>query len=96
MIDIKQAKELAEEYVNKGYYVKGDRLVVVDEETIEKKYGWVFFFDSLKHLETGDDSYLIAGNAPLIVEKDDGNIHVLATIPPLEKWIDQYEAQRIK
>jgi hypothetical protein len=94
MINIEQAKKIAEEYVNKDYYVEGDRLIVVNEETIEKEYGWVFFFDSLKHLETGDDSYLVAGNAPVVVEKNDGGIHVLATVPPLERWIDQYEAQR--
>ena len=68
MINIEHAKEIAEEYVNKDYCIEGDKLVVIDEETIEKEYGWIFFFDSLRHLETRDDSYLIAGNAPIIVE----------------------------
>jgi Immunity protein 35 len=96
MIDIEQAKTIAEEYVNRGYCVEGDRLVVVDRETIEKEYGWIFFYDSLRYLESGDDSYLIAGNAPLIVEKDDGSVHVLPAVPSLEQWIAQYEAQRAR
>jgi hypothetical protein len=96
MIDIETAKKIAEQHVNRGYHVEGDRLVIVDEETMEKEYGWIFFYDSLKYLETGDDIYLIAGNAPLIVEKNDGSVHVLATAPPLEKWIAQYEAQWAK
>jgi len=96
MIDIETAKKIAEDYVNKDYHLEGDRLIIVDEETIEKEYGWIFFYDSLRYLESGDDSYLIAGNAPLIVEKDDGSVHVLATVPPLEQWIAQYEAQRTR
>jgi Immunity protein 35 len=70
-------------------------LVVLEEKTIEKEYGWIFFYDSMKSLE-GDERYLIAGNAPLIVEKNDGSVHELPSIPPLEDWIIRYEAQRLK
>lgn len=96
MIDIEEAKKIVEDYVNKDYHYEEDRLVIVDKHTTEKEYGWVFFYDSLKYLETGNNRYLIAGNAPIIVEKNDGSIHVLGTAPPLERWIDEYEAQHSK
>lgn len=96
MINLETAKNIADQYINKLYQVEGDRLVIVDKETIEKEYGWIFFYDSLKHIETGDDIYMVAGNGPLIVEKKDGSIYTLPTAPPLEHWIAQYEAQRLK
>jgi hypothetical protein len=96
MIDYEKAKKIAEDYVNRGYVVSGDRLVIVDEDTIEKEYGWIFFYDSLRYLETEDHDYMVAGNVPVIVEKNDGSVHVLDAIPSIEKGMAQYEAQRQK
>ncbi len=31
-----------------------DGFVVLDGETIEKPYGWIFFYQSKKYLETGE------------------------------------------
>jgi len=90
------AKQLVTEYINSNYNVPGDRLVVLDAHTIEKEYGWVFFYDSLKYLETGDCSYLIAGNSPIIVEKQDGSLHTLGTALSPEESIKEYEAKREK
>jgi hypothetical protein len=95
MINRDAAKRIAENYVNESYFVEGDRLVILEEKTVEKEYGWIFFYDSLKSME-GDDRYLIAGNGPLIVDKNDGSVHLLPTVPPLEDWIARYEAQRLK
>ena len=41
--------------------------VVVDSHTIEKSYGWVFFYNSRKFVETGLLQYRLAGNGPVIV-----------------------------
>jgi len=38
-----------------------DALVVVDAGTIEKPYGWVFFYNSQKFIETGENSCRLAG-----------------------------------
>ena len=42
-------------------------LVIIDEETIVKPYGWVFFFTSKQWLETEDVNYAIGGNGPVVV-----------------------------
>ena len=67
--------------------------VILDEHTIEKRWGWVFFYDSRKHQETGDFKYAIAGNAPIIVNRFDGSLHVTGKASPTEDYIVEYEAQ---
>lgn len=93
MINYAEAKRLAQEAVNKDYYVPGDRLVVVEQATMQKDYGWVFFYDSQKFLETNNESYRVAGNAPLIVEKD-GTLHWLGTGKPVEEYLAVFESRR--
>ena len=69
----------------------GDTLVILDEETIEKKWGWVFFFTSRKWNETGDLRYAIAGNAPYLVERASGRCFPTGTAYGIEHYIDNYE-----
>ena len=44
-----------------------DPFVIVDSLTLEKPYGWVFFYNSRKFVETGLLQYRLAGNGPVIV-----------------------------
>lgn len=93
MISYEDAKRLAEEAINKNYNVAGDQLMVVESSTIQKDYGWIFFYDSRRFLESNDESYLVAGNAPLIVETN-GTLHWLGTAKPLEEYVAAFEARR--
>jgi uncharacterized protein YceK len=70
---------------------KGDSLVVDDKATIEKPWGWVFLYTSRLWQETGDDRYLLGGNAPFIVERESGRMLVLGTALPLEHYVAFYE-----
>ncbi|MGM3225993.1 YrhB domain-containing protein [Dickeya zeae] len=56
--------------------------------------GWFFCFQSREYLETGDNSALLVGNAPFIVDKDTGEIHELGTAYPLEKYLHDYEERK--
>jgi len=66
-------------------------MVVVDENTIEKSWGWVFFYESSLYLESKNISDALAGNAPLIVNKDTDEIFETGTAYPLEQYIQEYE-----
>lgn len=92
MISKTKAKQLATEYINSGYQIDGDEPVVVDEETIEKDYGWIFFYTSRRYLETGNISDMLAGNGPVLVRKDDGSIRQFGSALPVEEYIKRYEA----
>jgi hypothetical protein len=71
-----------------------DSIVIVDEATIRKDYGWIFFYDSRKHLDTGEVRFALAGNAPIVIEKATGSARVLGTALPVEEYIRLYEAER--
>jgi hypothetical protein len=53
--------------------------------------GWVFYYDSRPHHETGDFRYAIAGNAPFLVSRDDGTLWSTGTRPPIEDRILEAE-----
>lgn len=68
-----------------------DELIILDKLTMEKEWGWVFFYTSRKWQETQELRYAIAGNAPLIVEKKSGKLFPTGTAFPVEQYIANYE-----
>jgi len=69
-------------------------LAIVDEETITKPYGWVYFYNSRRFLETRDILYGIAGNGPLIVLASTGEVVTLGTARDPEVEIAAFECER--
>jgi hypothetical protein len=88
MLNIKKATQLAEEYVNKQS--KEHNLVLLYEHTIEFESGWVFFYQTKEYTETRDISKMIADNAPFIIDREDGSLHITGTDLPIEKYIRDY------
>ena len=66
-------------------------LIILDDETQEHEFGWVFFYDSREHIESGDDREMLAGNAPYIVDKTDGRLYVTGTAHQLEHYLDEFQ-----
>ncbi len=71
--------------------IQDDEPIILDEYTIEKDFGWVFFYSSRKYEETQIISYSLAGNAPIIVNKFDSSLHLTGTARETEYYIDKYE-----
>jgi hypothetical protein len=65
--------------------------IVLESETIDKPYGWVFFYQSREAVESGDPLKGYAGNAPLIFNRVFGEYHVTGTAMPIEHYIQEYE-----
>jgi hypothetical protein len=65
--------------------------VVMEDKTVERPFGWVFFYTTRQYLETGDRQYLVPGTAPLVVHRADGSIEHLATSVPPARAIEIYE-----
>jgi len=59
----------------------------------EYNFGWLFFYESTQYMKTLNVSYALAGNAPFIVQKDNGKIFVLGTAHSVEKYLKDYENQ---
>jgi hypothetical protein len=68
-----------------------DEWVVLEDCTIERDSGWVFFYDSRLFRETGDSCYIIAGNSPFFVRRADGAVFVTGTAHPIEVYIQDIE-----
>jgi len=66
--------------------------VIVDDYTIEKPWGWVFFYNSREYVSTGDPQYQLIGNAPYIVNKATGELADTGTAEDIEVYISRYEA----
>jgi hypothetical protein len=94
MITYEDAKTRVLKLINDAYNSSEDELIIREEATIEKKYGWIFFYNSRRYLETEEISYFIGGNGPIIVERDSGNIVRLITACSSKESIAEYERQR--
>lgn len=70
------------------------KLGILTDETIVFEYGWMFFYQSEEYILTGDESKLVGGNAPFIVDKYDGSIHETGTAREEEFYINNYIKNR--
>ena len=64
---------------------------IVRESTIAKPYGWIFFYQSKEFLDAGIPSAQLAGNAPIIVNRNSFELRVTGTAKPLEHYLNEYE-----
>ena len=71
----------------------GDELELVDDDTLEREWGWVFFFASRRWRETGDPLLQSEGEGPLIVNRFDGSVVGTGTGRPPEYWVTRYETE---
>src|SRR5678809_817794 len=94
MLDQAQAREIAQKWLDTNCRMPDDRLLIRDEFTTEHSFGWVFCYHCERWLQTRDFKYEIAGNAPLIVDRADGSVHVTGTAGRLEHYISEYERNR--
>jgi immunity protein 35 of polymorphic toxin system len=77
-----------------AHLAPGIEFVVLEEQTIEKDYGWIFQFTTRRYRETHDPGALVPGTGPLVVERDSGATAFLATSVCPEKAIEEYERRR--
>lgn len=94
MLDYEGAVALArKELANVEDLPDGDLLVLLLQHTIERPFGWVFFYTSRLYRETGESRYALAGNAPFIVDRRSGMVVTTGTAQPVEHYITEYEAR---
>ncbi len=94
MLDQPQAREIAQKWLDRHCQIPDDRFLILDEFTTEHSFGWVFHYHCERWLLTRDFKYQIAGNAPLIVDRADGSVHVTGTAKKIEHYISEFESIR--
>jgi hypothetical protein len=91
---IGEAKNLAEGHLAKVAGASPDAVVIINDSTIETDFGWIFFWNSRRYVESGDFRDALAGNVPLIVDRANGSVHETCTFLPIEEIIDRYQTVR--
>ena len=61
------------------------------DKTIERSWGWVFFYQSVDFIRTGNFRDMVVGNAPFIVNRQTGEIIKTGTAYDIEHYIKEYE-----
>ena len=93
MITIIEAEKIAKKYLLEKEREFDESLQLIDSETIEKSIGWVFFYNSKEYIETGDFLSMLAGNAPFIINRNNGELYETGTAMSLDEYVSEYEAQ---
>ena len=93
-MDQKNAKQLViEKLAEKVNSHEPVEWLIIENETIEKEWGWVFFYQSRLYMETNNFTEMLTGNAPYIVNKHTGDVVITGTAYPLDFYIQEYEKQ---
>jgi hypothetical protein len=72
-------------------FLQADVPVIGDEQTQEKSYGWVFFYQSRGYAENGDPSAMLIGNGPVVVLRRDGSVHQFGSALPAPEILRRFE-----
>ena len=94
MLDISQAREIAQRWLDTRCPIPDDRFVVRNELTRERAFGWVFFYHCERWLQTRDPKYDTVNNAPLIIDRANGSVHVTGTAQTIDFYIAEYERSK--
>lgn len=94
MISKSEAEKLVEQHLQGLNREVPGGVALMHDSTIERPYGWVFFFNSRRFLETGDPLESLLGNSPILVEARDGHMTHLGTALPISDSLKQLEIER--
>jgi Immunity protein 35 len=70
----------------------GEDRGLVEEMTREKDYGWYFYAQSKKWLETRDENGMLVGSSGFIVEREAGRIVQFGSVYGVDGNLQYYEA----
>ena len=86
------ARALVEQYLAEQDLTVDVDVVLLDDATIERPWGWVFFYESRQFVESGDSDEFLLGNVPLIVERGSGRLILTGSAESIEFYVENYEA----
>ena len=73
-----------------GYVNPNIKLKILNDITKEYNFGWVFYYNTTKFIETGALEGTLIGNAPLIINKVTGELIKTGTEHPPSTYINNY------
>ncbi|MBW3643378.1 MAG: YrhB family protein [Actinobacteria bacterium] len=92
MISREEALHIVSEWLTR-YPAPPQDEIVLDGEPLEEDFGWVFFYNSRRYLEDGDEARALVGNAPVVVLRKTGEVRGTGTARPLEEYLQELRRQ---
>lgn len=102
-MNIEEAKAIVENHLSKeeekinnfgsalpGYENPNIKLEIISDMTEAHEFGWVFYYNSAKYIETGDFRYALGGNAPIIINKHNRELVVTGTAYETSYYVRNY------
>lgn len=90
MINKEQAEEIAKREIKETERKSNSKLALLEDETIEFEFGWVFFYQSEEFVKSGNLLSLVGGNAPILVDKQNGSTILTGTSKDVNFYIQIY------
>jgi hypothetical protein len=90
-LGLSEARSRAIRFLNDAVDQEAGAVDILDAATIERRYGWVFFYNSVRYLETGDPAFALAGNGPIVVLRKDGAVIPLGSAQPVDDALRDLE-----
>lgn len=90
MIELDQALKIAATYVNDLQDKIGVSLHLLEQPIVEGDYGWVFGYNSKEYIETKRLSAALAGNAPIIVDRNTGLVTETGSVYSVDYYVNKY------
>lgn len=73
-----------------GYPTDDDTIVIVSDQTVEKEYGWVFFYNTASFVNGGDVMKALLGNGPILVTRQ-GEVIPIPSALGVEEALDKFK-----
>lgn len=86
-----EARAAVVEQVHRRGVGGADGIAIIESETVEKPYGWIFFYNSRRYLESGDLMCSLVGQGPVVVVAATSEIIELGSARPPEVAIKELE-----
>lgn len=91
MIMESEACAMVQRYIDEQCGSVPGGVAIIESRTLQKPYGWVFFYNSRRFLETGNPLEALGGNGPIVVERAEGRLHQLGSALPPDASIAEFE-----
>ncbi|WP_445456098.1 YrhB domain-containing protein [Flavobacterium sp. HNIBRBA15423] len=90
MISFQEAQEIVKKELKKLEVKANIELGIMESETITFDFGWVFFYQSKKFIESKNEDFIVGGNAPIIVDKFNSKLLFTGTRMNEDFYIEKY------
>jgi len=94
MTSFEEARAKVEQVLDERGTAGHIELAINERATRDEPWCWIFFYNSRAYIETGSFSHALAGNGPMVVDKESGAVYELVTARPVDEQLEELRDAR--